>query len=101
VCELYSNAGLSLQVFSAFGAVQKIAMFEKNGQTQALIQYPGTNTSCLLVLEFVHYIPFLYTISNLYIHTFFPLFSYLWIWWFLVCLMLRIIVREIVFRLND
>ena len=31
----------SFQVFSAFGTVQKIAMFEKNGQTQALIQYPG------------------------------------------------------------
>ncbi|ONM04580.1 Polypyrimidine tract-binding protein homolog 1 [Zea mays] len=28
-------------VFSAFGAVQKIAMFEKNGGMQALIQYPG------------------------------------------------------------
>ncbi|PWZ29403.1 Polypyrimidine tract-binding 1 [Zea mays] len=27
-------------VFSAFGAVQKIAMFEKNGGMQALIQYP-------------------------------------------------------------
>ncbi|KAG5624241.1 hypothetical protein H5410_009459 [Solanum commersonii] len=27
-------------VFSAFGTVQKIAIFEKNGQTQALIQYP-------------------------------------------------------------
>ncbi|ONM04565.1 Polypyrimidine tract-binding protein homolog 1, partial [Zea mays] len=26
-------------VFSAFGAVQKIAMFEKNGGMQALIQY--------------------------------------------------------------
>jgi hypothetical protein len=49
-------------------------MFEKNGQTQALIQYPGTNTFCLLVLEFVHYVSFLYTISNLYMHTFFPLF---------------------------
>lgn len=30
-----------LQVFSAFGLVQKIAIFEKNGSTQALIQYPG------------------------------------------------------------
>lgn len=29
------------QVFSAFGTVQKIAIFEKNGQTQALVQYPG------------------------------------------------------------
>jgi polypyrimidine tract-binding protein 2 len=27
-------------VFSAFGSVQKIAIFEKNGGTQALIQYP-------------------------------------------------------------
>ncbi|KAL5055068.1 hypothetical protein RYX36_035750 [Vicia faba] len=27
-------------VFSALGTVQKIAIFEKNGQTQALIQYP-------------------------------------------------------------
>ncbi|CAO2816311.1 unnamed protein product [Amaranthus hypochondriacus] len=32
-------------VFSAFGTVQKIAMFEKNGQTQALIQYPDVNTA--------------------------------------------------------
>lgn len=31
------------QVFSAFGTVQKIAIFEKNGGTQALIQYPGMN----------------------------------------------------------
>lgn len=30
-----------IQVFSAFGYVQKIAIFEKNGGTQALIQYPG------------------------------------------------------------
>ncbi|KAH9646588.1 polypyrimidine tract-binding protein [Citrus sinensis] len=28
-------------VFSAFGPVQKIAMFDKNGGLQALIQYPG------------------------------------------------------------
>ncbi|XP_061350645.1 polypyrimidine tract-binding protein homolog 1-like isoform X2 [Gastrolobium bilobum] len=32
-------------VFSAFGTVQKIAMFEKNGQTQALIQYPDITTA--------------------------------------------------------
>ncbi|XP_016484217.1 polypyrimidine tract-binding protein homolog 1 isoform X1 [Nicotiana tabacum] len=32
-------------VFSAFGAVQKIAIFEKNGQTQALIQYPDVTTA--------------------------------------------------------
>ncbi|CAJ2662465.1 unnamed protein product [Trifolium pratense] len=31
--------------FSAFGTVQKIAMFEKNGQTQALIQYPDVTTA--------------------------------------------------------
>ena len=30
------------QVFSAFGPVQKIAMFDKNGGVQALIQYPGS-----------------------------------------------------------
>lgn len=29
------------QVFSAFGPVLKIAMFDKNGGLQALIQYPG------------------------------------------------------------
>ena len=29
------------QVFSAFGPIQKIAMFDKNGGVQALIQYPG------------------------------------------------------------
>ena len=28
-------------MFSAFGPVQKIAMFDKNGGLQALIQYPG------------------------------------------------------------
>lgn len=33
----------TLQVCSAAGTVQKIAIFEKNGQTQALIQYPGIN----------------------------------------------------------
>ncbi|KAJ7971000.1 Polypyrimidine tract-binding-like protein [Quillaja saponaria] len=32
-------------VFSAFGTVQKIAIFEKNGQTQALIQYPDVTTA--------------------------------------------------------
>uniref|UniRef100_A0A0E0KEA4 RRM domain-containing protein n=1 Tax=Oryza punctata TaxID=4537 RepID=A0A0E0KEA4_ORYPU len=32
-------------VFSAFGTVQKIAIFEKNGGTQALIQYPDVNTA--------------------------------------------------------
>lgn len=30
-----------MQVFSAFGPVQKIAMFDKNGGLQALIQFPG------------------------------------------------------------
>ncbi|XP_050384682.1 polypyrimidine tract-binding protein homolog 1 isoform X2 [Argentina anserina] len=32
-------------VFSAFGTVQKIAIFEKNGQTQALVQYPDIATA--------------------------------------------------------
>lgn len=32
-------------VFSAFGTVQKIAIFEKNGQTQALVQYPDITTA--------------------------------------------------------
>ncbi|KAJ4764706.1 Polypyrimidine tract-binding protein [Rhynchospora pubera] len=32
-------------VFSAFGVVQKIAIFEKNGGTQALIQYPDVATA--------------------------------------------------------
>ncbi|KAK4271977.1 hypothetical protein QN277_020590 [Acacia crassicarpa] len=32
-------------VFSAFGTVQKIAIFEKNGQTQALVQYPDVTTA--------------------------------------------------------
>ncbi|XP_050227984.1 polypyrimidine tract-binding protein homolog 1 isoform X1 [Mercurialis annua] len=32
-------------VFSAFGTVQKIAIFEKNGGTQALIQYPDVATA--------------------------------------------------------
>ncbi|XP_070672803.1 polypyrimidine tract-binding protein homolog 1 isoform X4 [Malus domestica] len=34
-------------VFSAFGTVQKIAIFEKNGQTQALVQYPDLNTAAV------------------------------------------------------
>ncbi|GAB4826268.1 hypothetical protein Ancab_009133 [Ancistrocladus abbreviatus] len=32
-------------VFSAFGPVQKIAMFDKNGGVQALIQYPDVQTA--------------------------------------------------------
>ena len=32
---------LHFQIFSAFGTVQKIAMFEKNAGLQALIQFPG------------------------------------------------------------
>ncbi|KAK8685137.1 hypothetical protein V6N13_041145 [Hibiscus sabdariffa] len=32
-------------VFSAFGPVQKIAMFDKNGGMQALIQYPDVQTA--------------------------------------------------------
>ncbi|XP_077224142.1 polypyrimidine tract-binding protein 1 isoform X1 [Tasmannia lanceolata] len=34
-------------VFSAFGTVQKIAMFEKNGGMQALIQYPDVTTAAV------------------------------------------------------
>ncbi|GER45838.1 polypyrimidine tract-binding protein-like [Striga asiatica] len=34
-------------VFSAFGTVQKIAIFEKNGGTQALIQYPDMATASI------------------------------------------------------
>ncbi|RDX70645.1 Polypyrimidine tract-binding protein-like 2, partial [Mucuna pruriens] len=34
-------------VFSAFGPVQKIAMFDKNGGLQALIQYPDTQTAVM------------------------------------------------------
>ncbi|TYI14261.1 hypothetical protein ES332_A08G110400v1 [Gossypium tomentosum] len=34
-------------VFSAFGPVQKIAMFDKNGGLQALIQYPDVQTAVL------------------------------------------------------
>ncbi|GMP30589.1 hypothetical protein CsSME_00005188 [Camellia sinensis var. sinensis] len=34
-------------VFSAFGTVQKIAIFEKNGGTQALIQYPDVTTAAV------------------------------------------------------
>lgn len=36
------------QVFSAFGPVQKIAMFDKNGGVQALIQYLGRQKPYLL-----------------------------------------------------
>ncbi|XP_024444932.1 polypyrimidine tract-binding protein homolog 1 isoform X2 [Populus trichocarpa] len=34
-------------VFSGFGTVQKIAIFEKNGGTQALIQYPDVATAAV------------------------------------------------------
>ncbi|XP_018675336.2 polypyrimidine tract-binding protein homolog 1 isoform X2 [Musa acuminata AAA Group] len=34
-------------VFSAFGTVQKIAIFEKNGGTQGLIQYPDVTTAAV------------------------------------------------------
>ncbi|KAK9107547.1 hypothetical protein Syun_023558 [Stephania yunnanensis] len=34
-------------VFSSFGTVQKIAMFEKNGGMQALIQYPDVSTAAV------------------------------------------------------
>ncbi|KAH7532658.1 hypothetical protein FEM48_Zijuj04G0045300 [Ziziphus jujuba var. spinosa] len=34
-------------VFSAFGTVQKIAIFEKNGQTQALLQYTDVTTAAV------------------------------------------------------
>ncbi|XP_062211409.1 polypyrimidine tract-binding protein homolog 1-like [Phragmites australis] len=34
-------------VFSSFGTVQKIAIFEKNGGTQALIQYPDVTTAAV------------------------------------------------------
>lgn len=34
-------------VFSAFGTVQKIALFEKNGGMQALIQYPDVTTAAV------------------------------------------------------
>ncbi|XAR71255.1 hypothetical protein NMG60_11028436 [Bertholletia excelsa] len=34
-------------VFSAFGTVQKVAIFEKNGGTQALIQYPDVTTAAV------------------------------------------------------
>ncbi|KAF8390147.1 hypothetical protein HHK36_024669 [Tetracentron sinense] len=34
-------------VFSAFGTVQKIAIFEKNGGMQALVQYPDVTTAAV------------------------------------------------------
>ncbi|KAK3147092.1 hypothetical protein QOZ80_3BG0277960 [Eleusine coracana subsp. coracana] len=34
-------------VFSSFGTVQKIAIFEKNGTTQALVQYPDVTTAAV------------------------------------------------------
>ncbi|KAG5527565.1 hypothetical protein RHGRI_028469 [Rhododendron griersonianum] len=34
-------------VFATFGTVQKIAIFEKNGGTQALIQYPDVSTAAV------------------------------------------------------
>lgn len=47
-----------LQVFSAFGIVQKILIFEKNGGMQALIQYSGMeiikDVSCLIFSSKLH-----------------------------------------------
>ena len=40
VCVVICGAWLA-QVFSAFGFVQKIAIFEKSAGFQALVQYPG------------------------------------------------------------
>lgn len=34
-------------VFSTFGSVQKIAIFEKNGGTQVLVQYPDARTAAI------------------------------------------------------
>ena len=39
MCSIYNLS--CNQVFSSFGPVLKIAMFDKNGGVQALIQYPG------------------------------------------------------------
>ncbi|GKD74381.1 RNA polymerase II C-terminal domain phosphatase-like protein 1 [Tanacetum coccineum] len=39
-----SYYALQPQVFSSFGPILKIAMFDKNGDVQALIQYPGLLT---------------------------------------------------------
>lgn len=36
-----SSSVIYLQVFSSFGTVLKIAMFDKNGGIQALVQYSG------------------------------------------------------------
>lgn len=36
-----TRGGWVAQVFSAFGFVQKIAIFEKSAGFQALVQYPG------------------------------------------------------------
>ncbi|KAH9740150.1 RRM domain-containing protein [Citrus sinensis] len=38
---------VTVDVFSAFGTVQKVAIFEKNGGTQALIQYPDITTAAV------------------------------------------------------
>ncbi|KAF8779047.1 hypothetical protein HU200_003010 [Digitaria exilis] len=44
---LASIENMQYAVFSAFGTVQKIAMFEKNGGMQALIQYPDITTAAV------------------------------------------------------
>ncbi|KAG2714272.1 hypothetical protein I3843_03G021400 [Carya illinoinensis] len=41
------NVDVLHTVFSAFGTVQKIAIFEKNGQTQALVQYPDVSIAAV------------------------------------------------------
>lgn len=40
-----------MQVFSAFGFVQKIAIFEKSAGFQALVQYPGILVLCLSCMD--------------------------------------------------
>ncbi|PIA34608.1 hypothetical protein AQUCO_03700118v1 [Aquilegia coerulea] len=39
------NVDILYTIFSSFGSVQKIAMFEKNAGTHALIQYPDAQTA--------------------------------------------------------
>lgn len=47
---IFNTSDMHLQVFSAFGFVQKVAMFDKHGHTHALIQYPGIDPIWLKLL---------------------------------------------------
>lgn len=51
-----------VQVFAAFGPVLKIAMFDKNGGLQALIQYPGKISQIFSIITEYYFFLFPFSI---------------------------------------